>query len=37
MEIKDKLVLNGLNWAAADDILYNNICAFQTSNSNKPG
>ena len=36
MEIKDKLVLNGINWAASDEIKYSTIGAFQTSNSNTP-
>ena len=37
MEIKDELVLNIMNWAAADKIEYNNIAAFQTSDSSTPG
>ena len=37
MEIKDKLVLHGVIWAAADEIEYNTIGAFQTSDSNTPG
>ena len=37
MEIKDKDVLKGVTWAAADEIEYNNIGAFQTSNSNTTG
>ena len=37
MDIKDKLVLNGMTWAAADNIEYNNIVIFQTSNSNTLG
>ena len=28
MEIKDKLILNGMTWAAADEIKWNNIGAF---------
>ena len=31
MEIKDELVLHGMSWAAADDIEYNTIGAFKTS------
>ena len=34
MKIKDKIVLNGINWSEADNIEYNNISAFQTSDSN---
>ena len=34
MDIKDKLVLRGMTWAASDKIEYNTIGAFQTSNSN---
>ena len=37
MEIKDELVLNGKTWSASDNIEYNTIGAFQTSNSNTPG
>ena len=37
MEIKDELVSNDINWAAAENIEYNTIGAFQTSNSNTPG
>ena len=37
MEIKYKLVLHGMTWEASDDIEYNMIGAFQTSNSNTPG
>ena len=37
MEIKDELVFNGITWSEADEIEYNNIGAFQTSNSNTPG
>ena len=37
MEIKDYLVLKGMAWAAADDIEYNTIGAFQTRDSNTPG
>ena len=36
MEIKDKPVLNGMTWAEADNIEYNTIGAFQTSDSNTP-
>ena len=36
MQIKDKLVLNGMTWAAAYAIEYNAIGTFQTSDSNKP-
>ena len=37
MEIKDELVLNGMTWSASDNIEYNTIGAFQTTNSNTPG
>ena len=37
MKITDELVLHGMTWEAADDIGYNTIGAFQTSDSNKPG
>ena len=37
MEIKDKIVLNGMTWAAADEMEYNTIGAFQTSESHTPG
>ena len=37
MDIKDKLVLNGMTWAAAENIEYNIIGAFQTSVINTPG
>ena len=37
MEIKYKLVLNDMTWAAADDIEYNIIGEFQNSDSNTPG
>ena len=37
MDIKDGLVLHGMTWAASEDIAYNNIGAFKTSNSNTPG
>ena len=37
MEIKDELVLNGMTWAAAENIEYNIIGAFQTSVINTPG
>ena len=37
MEIKDKLVLNGMTLASADQIENNTICEFQTSEGNTPG
>ena len=37
MDIKDELVLNRRTWAAADDIEYNIIGAFQTSDINTHG
>ena len=37
MEIKDKLVMNGMTWVEADESEYNTIGAFQISNSNTPG
>ena len=37
MEIKDKLVLDGMTWAAAENIENNTVGAFQISNSNTPG
>ena len=37
MDIKDKLVLRGMTWAASDKIEYNAIGAFITSDSNTPG
>ena len=37
MEIKDELILNGMTWSEADNIEYNTIGAFQTTNSNTPG
>ena len=37
MKIKYELVLNSMNWAAADAIENNTIDEFQTSNSNTPG
>ena len=37
MKTKDKLVLHGITWAAADDIEYNTVGAFKTSDSNTPG
>ena len=37
MKIKDELVLNGMTWTEADNIEYNTIGAFQTSDSNTPG
>ena len=37
MDFKGDLVLNGMTWAAADDIEYNIIGEFQTSNSKTPG
>ena len=36
MYIKDKLLLNGMTWVAADHIEYNTIGEFQISNSNLP-
>ena len=36
MNIKDEHVLHGMTWAAADNIGYNTIGAFQTSDSNTP-
>ena len=36
MENKYELVLRGIIWAASDDIGYNNIGAFQTSEINMP-
>ena len=37
MKIKDELVLQGMTQAAAGDIEYNTIGAFQTSNKNTHG
>ena len=37
MKIKDRLVLNDMTWEAVDDIKYNTIDAFQTSESTTPG
>ena len=37
MEIKDGLVLHVMTWVAADDIKYNTIGLFQTSDSNTSG
>ena len=37
MKIKDELVLQGMTQAAADEIEYNTMGAFQTSDSNTPG
>ena len=37
MKIKDELVLQGMDQAAADDIEYNTIGEFETINSNMPG
>ena len=37
MDIKDKIVLKCMTLAAADDIEYNTIGAFKTSDSNTPG
>ena len=37
MEIKDELVLNGMNWASAYNIENSTIGAFKTSDSNTPG
>ena len=36
MDIKDEIVLNGINWASEDKIEYNIIGEFQTSESNTP-
>ena len=36
MKIKDELVLHGMTQAAAEDIEYNNIGVFQTSEINTP-
>ena len=35
MKIKDELVLQGITQEAADEIEYNNMGAFQTSDCNK--
>ena len=37
MKIKDELVCNVITWAAEDNIEYNTIGSFQTSDSNTPG
>ena len=37
MEVKDELVLNGMPWAAADDIENNTISAFKIRDSKTPG
>ena len=37
MYIKDELDLYGMTWASVEDIEYNNIGAFQTSDSNTHG
>ena len=37
MYIKDKIVLHGMTWEAADDIEWNIIGSFQTSDSNTNG
>ena len=37
MKIKDELVLHGMTRAASDEIEYNTIGTFKTSNSNTPG
>ena len=37
MDIKDDFILHGMTWAVADEIEYNTISSFQTSNSNTPG
>ena len=37
MKIKDELVLQGMNQAAADEIEYTTMSAFQTSNCNTHG
>ena len=36
MEIKDKFVLHGMTWVETDNIEYNTIGAFQTSDINTP-
>ena len=37
MKIKDELVLQGMNKSAADEIEYNTMGAFQTSDKNTLG
>ena len=37
MEIKDGIVVHSMTWAAADQIIYNNIGALQTSDRNTLG
>ena len=37
MDIKDELVLHEMTWEAADEIEYNTIGAFKTSNSKMTG
>ena len=37
MDIKDELVLNGMHWYAAENIEYNTIGEFQTSDSKDLG
>ena len=37
MDIEDELVLNGTTCATSDEIEYNTIGEFQTSDSNTPG
>ena len=37
MKIKDQLVLQGMTQAAADEIEYNTMGAFKTSNKNTHG
>ena len=37
MEIKYELVLNGMDWAPAEDIEYNTIGEFQTNDIKIPG
>ena len=37
MNIKDELVLQGITQAAADEIEYNTMCEFQTSDCNTHG
>ena len=37
MKIKDELVLQGMTQAAAENIVYNTMCAFQTSDCNTHG
>ena len=37
MDIKDELVLHGTTWSAENEIEYNTIGVFKTSDSNMPG